>query len=232
MRNRLVLRATLVTMALGLVVAQNAWAQQENRREGGQQGNPTAGQNRNQSATEMETIRGIVAGITTEGEFVFDYRTNRVLAAEGGFLTVVGSPMKWDHGDVANRAKENANANANDRDRMHRMRHNVYMVWLSPRTKVCEANMERGKANQIQNQSQAEKKECALDDLQIGDRVEIKFTRREESSGNAVQHQTEQMRQKHGRHRTFVVNASEITILPDRDEDHSNKKAEGSSTER
>ena len=55
-----------------------------------------------------------------------------------------------------------------------------------------------------------------------GHRVEIKFTPREETAGNTFAHQTEQMRQKHGRHRTYVGDATEITIVTPRDEDRTN----------
>jgi hypothetical protein len=229
-------------MVLALSIGQNAWAQQGTRRppgrpaqypNAGQNQNAIAGQNRNQSTSESETIRGIVAGITSEGEVTFDYRSNRAIMAEAAFLTVVGSPVKSEMGNSSRRA----NANDNEKSGASgRKRHNVYMVWLTPKTKICEAGAEHGKSSQNQNQSQrqsqAEKKEVTLDQLEVGDHVEIQFNRREESGANSVAHQTEQMRQKHGRHRTFVVNASSITILPSRDEDRSGSKTEGSSSER
>jgi hypothetical protein len=238
MRNRLVLPATLATMVLALTLGQIAWAQQGTRPAPGRPGeNPTAGQNqnqnatagqdRNQSASETETIRGIVAGITAEGEVAFDYRSNRAVMAEAAFLTVVGSPLKSEAGDSVRRA----NANDNERSGSSgKKRHNVYMVWLSPRTKICESSAEYGKSNQAQ--SQGEKKEVTLDQLEVGDHVEIQFNRREESGANSVAHQTEQMRRKHGRHRTFVGNASSITILSYKDEDRSGSKTEGKSNDR
>ena len=68
---------------------------------------------------------------------MFDYRTNRAVAAEGTFLTVVGSPTKA-HAD-ANRATATATA-TEERGSSNRSRHNVYIVWLTPKTKICEAN--------------------------------------------------------------------------------------------
>ncbi len=188
----------------------------------------TAGQNQNQSASESETIRGIVAAITAEGEATFDYRTNRAVMAEAAFLTVVGSPVKAEAGDTGRRANANENERAGSAGRK---RHNVYFVWLSPRTKICETSAEHANSTQTQSQ-QAEKKECTLDQLEVGDHVEIQFSRRQESSANSVAHQTEQMRQKHGRHRTFVGNASSITILAYKDGDRSGSKSEGNSGER
>lgn len=230
MRNRLALPATLATMVLALMIGQNAWGQEATQRAPGRQGdNATAGQNQNQSASsEGETIRGIVAAITAEGEAILDYRTNRAVMAEGTFLTVVGSPVRPEAGESGRRANANDNERAGSAGRR---RHNVYFVWLSPRTKICETSAEHGKSNETQNQ-QGEKKECALDQLEVGDHVEIQFSRREESSANAVAHQTEQMRQKHGRHRTFVGSASSITIMAYKDGDRSGSKTDGNSRER
>jgi hypothetical protein len=92
--------------------------------------------------------------------------------------------------------------------------------------------VERGNTNQTQSQ-QGEKKECTLDQIEVGDHVEIQFNRREESGANSVAHQTEQMRQKHGRHRTFVGTATSITILSSyKDENRSGSKTERNSNER
>jgi len=230
MRNRLALPAMLATMVLAITIGQNAWAQEATQRAPGSSGdNATAAQNQNQSASfEGETIRGVVAAITAEGEATLDYRTNRAVMAEAAFLTVVGSPAKSEAGESGRRA------NANDNEKpgaAGRRRHNVYFVWLSPRTKICETSAERGNANQTQSQ-QGEKKECALDQLEVGDHVEIQFSPREQSGANTVAHQTEQMRQKHGRHRTFVGNASSITIMAYKDGDRSGSKSEGNAGER
>ncbi len=229
MRNRFALPATLATLVLALTIGQNAWAQQGTRRPLGRPGeNATAGQNQNQSASEGETIRGIVAAITAEGEATFDYRTNRAVMADAAFLTVVGSPVKSEPGDSGRRANVNENEKSGSSGKK---RHNVYFVWLSPRTKICEMSAEHTNSTQAQRQ-QAEKKECTLDQIEVGDHVEIQFSRRQESSGNSIAHQTEQMRQKHGRHRTFVGNASSITILAYKDGDRSGSKPEGNSGER
>jgi hypothetical protein len=231
MRNRLALPATLATMVLALMIGQNAWGQEATQRAPGRSGdNATAGQNQNQPASsEGEMIRGVVAAITAEGEATFDYRTNRAVMAEAAFLTVVASPVRSEAADSGRRA------DANDKERSAssgRKRHNVYFVWLSPRTKICETSAEHGKSNETQNRNQADKKEVTLDQLEVGDHVEIQFSRREESGANSVAHQTEQMRQKHGRHRTFVGNANSITIMAYKDGDRAGSKSEGNTRER
>jgi hypothetical protein len=92
----------------------------------------------------------------------------------------------------------------------------VYIVWLTPRTKICEGPARDEKAAAAgETQRSDQKRELALDNLEVGDHVEIQFTKSEESGSTNAVHQTEQMRKKHGRHRTHVGFASEITILPD-----------------
>ena len=84
-------------MCLVLALSPYARAQQQDRRPAGSTtSNPTAGDNRNQASSATETIRGVIAGITAEGEVMFDYRTNKAVAAEAAFLTVVGSPVKME----------------------------------------------------------------------------------------------------------------------------------------
>ena len=201
-----------------LMLAPHSRAQQENRTGQAAQ-NPRAGQTRTQTAAETQTIRGVIAAITVEGEAVFDYRTNRAVAAEAGFLTVVASPTKENAGET-NRA---AAAPANERGSMNRNRHNIYHVWLTPRTKLFECTEPEKAGAQNEAARSEKKKEIAFDALEVGDHVEIQFTPREES-GSAIAHQTEQMRSKHGRHRTHVGYASEITLLPPKSTaEHENK---------
>jgi hypothetical protein len=92
-------------------------------------------------------------------------------------------------------------------------------VWLSPKTKICECaeGSGRSKAGQEQASQKGDKKECGLDQLEVGDHVEIQFTPREESGESHIAHQSERMRGKHGRHRTHVGIATEVTILVPKD---------------
>jgi hypothetical protein len=41
---------------------------------------------------ETQTVRGVIAGVTVEGEVAIDYRNRRAIEAVATLLTVVGSP--------------------------------------------------------------------------------------------------------------------------------------------
>jgi hypothetical protein len=209
MKDRLATLAAVSAMTLALALSPCARAQQETRRATGGAQNPTAGQ-REQAFAQTETIRGVVAGVTAEGEAMFDYRTNRAVAAQGTFLTVVGSPT------MATGSETTRNANE-ERGSIHRRRHNVYYVWLTPKTKVCDASDQPVKAGETRTADQ--KREVALDKLEVGDHVEIQFALSQDSGSTNSIHQSEQMRRRHGRDRTHVGYASEITILPEKDHD-------------
>jgi hypothetical protein len=215
MRDRLAVLAATSTMCLLLAVGPHARAQQQVQQPAGAaNANPTAGENRNQASSATQTIRGVIAGITAEGEVTFDYRTQKAVAAEATFLTVVGSPAKTE-GDEAAR---NAAGAGEERGASNRRRHNVYHVWLTPRTKICEATAQGEKrAGGGEAQRSEQKREVMLDNLEVGDHVEIQFTKNDDSASTGFAHQTEQMRRKHGRHRTHVGFASEITIQPNKD---------------
>ena len=92
-----------------------------------------------------------------------------------------------------------------------------------PRTKICECIAESGKSNAAHNEasSKTEKKECSLEKLEVGDHVEIQFQHRDESTESHVGHQTQRMRKKHGRHRTHVGYATEVTIIVPKDDGQS-----------
>jgi len=199
-------------MCLVLAVSPYSRAQQENQQPAGAKTeNPTAGENRNQASSATETIHGVIAGITAEGEAMFDYRANRAVAAEAAFLTVVGSPTRMRDSE----ATRSTGAANEERGASNRRRHNVYIVWLTARTKICEANAQNEKSGAGAETRQSEqKREVALDNLEVGDRVEIQFTKNDESGAIGFAHQTEQVRKKHGRHRTQVGFATEVTILP------------------
>ena len=106
---------------------------------------------------------------------MFDYRTNRAVAAEAAFLTVVGSPTK---ADGAKRPERPPRANE-ERGSTNRKRHNVYYVWLTPRTKICESNCASREVAtpQAEAQRSEQKREVAFDNLEVGDHVEIQFAR-------------------------------------------------------
>jgi hypothetical protein len=217
MRHRFAQLTAMSTMVLALTLSPYSRAQQEKQRAAEGDQNPTAGQ-KDQVSSQTETIRGVIAGVTAEGEVMFDYRNNRAVATDAAFLTVVGSPSKA-NADEANRPA-NAAAASNERGASNQRRHNVYIVWLTPKTKICEAARQAEKpVNQAETQNAEQKREVALDNLELGDHVEIQFALRDDSGSTNTAHQTEQMRRKHGRHRTLIGFATAVTILPAKDHD-------------
>ncbi len=194
MRERLH-RFTLASAVVVVVMfCPKASAQQTNQPAPGQAGQRVAGgQDQARTPAEGETIRGVVAAITVEGEAILDYRTNTAARAEAGFLTIVGSPHEAWAGNAGNRS-----ATATDNERAgatssNKKRHNVYIAWLTPRTKVCEANDDssgRTDTNRAANAGAAgssDKKECTLDQLEVGDHVEIKFSPGESTAQTPTQ---------------------------------------------
>ena len=204
MKERLVVCASVFTLVVAIGLSPAVRAQQATRGAAGDE---------KSSAQMHETIHGIIAGITAEGEVFFDHQTNTAVKAEAAFLTVVGSPV---HPGAAAGGEHHAatTATAGQHAQTGEHRHNVYIVWLTPKTKVCEMTYQAGAAGTAAHaKSEHAKKEVALDELEVGDRVEVAFTPHEESASHANVHQTEHMRNKHGRHRTHVGNATAITIL-------------------
>jgi len=212
MRERLVLCASVSALVMAVVLSPSAWAQQERR---------TAASDGNSAAHMNTTIHGTVAGITAEGEIFFNHQTSTAVKAEGAFLTVVGSPIRSETAQNERRSETTGDERRGDAGAR---RHNVYIVWLTPKTKVCEATHESGT-------SQNAKKEVTLDQLEVGDHVDVQFTPEEDSVAHNNVHQSQQMRQKHGRHRTHVGYATAITIMPSREHGQSNAGSGAKSNE-
>jgi hypothetical protein len=227
MRKQFAWHATACALALVLALAPRVGAQQQAGRPAGdrdrnqsagagqREGAGQAGQNRAPNSAQNETIRGVIAAITAEGEITLDYRTNTAARTEGAFLTIVGSPVMPGAADSARSAAATDN---DQRGRSARGRHNVYIAWLSPRTKFTERSREAAasdpnKRNEGQSEAGGENKAFAFDQLEVGDHVEVQFSMHDDSNATNV-HQNQQMRQKHGRHRTFVGYATSIAVLP------------------
>lgn len=172
-------------------------------------------------ASHEMTIHGIVSGVTVEGETVVDYKAKKAVEVEGAFLTVVGMPGHHHDAEHKENAEHKEKA-AGEKSAPGHHRANVYMVWLSPKTKVCTCCDESGKAS--------DKKECGLDKLEVGDRIEVKFARRDESANNAGANHSDAMRAKHGRNRIYSVDAREITILPAMHGEHGSASSESKET--
>jgi hypothetical protein len=247
MRKQFAWHATACVLALVLTLAPRAGAQQRSGQGAGDRDlNPSvgaaqgegagqAGQNRSQRNSQNETIRGVIAAITAEGEMTLDYRTNTVARTEGAFVTIVGSPaMSW-----ADAVAHPTAASGNDqRGQSASRRHNIYVAWMSPRTKITQRGHEAGASerNQRRNDSQteatADSKALTFDQLEVGDHVEVQFSKAEDSNATNNAHQNQQMRQKHGRHRTFVGYATSITMLPESDHDKMNSGHDVKSTDK
>ena len=190
--------AAAASLALSLAFASPAVAQQ---------GRGSSG---DEGQKKPITIRGVVAEIAVEGELIVDYSQKKAVEAEAAFLTVVGSPREskesGEHrGQAAARGEEKGSHSGGERE-------NIYIVWLTPKTKVCKLKGEKHQA--AAGSQSAAKEECSLDKLEVGDHVEIAFVPEDASDKTHVAQQNEQMRQKHGRHRTMVGYATDVTIVP------------------
>jgi hypothetical protein len=180
-----------------------------------------------ESSSDMMTIHGIISGVTVEGETIVDPKAKRAVEVDAAFLTVVGMPAHHHASDKAKDEKGNVHASGDSSAHRGHHRANVYMVWLSPKTKVCSCCDDSGK--------ETAKKECGMDKLEIGDHVEITFSRRDESVGRSGSPVSDSMKTRHGRHRIYSVNAQEITILPpapmhgDHGSSHESKDNKGNS---
>jgi len=179
---------------------------------------------------EEQTIRGVISEVTILGETDIDYATRKAVTAEATFLTVIGHPSSHDAMHRGGGEKANAQASA-DKDKTQdkdvkqttndsgagqrsaggaRHRMNVYVVAVSPRTKVCECK-ETGKSGFESLKEEA----CDLDNLEIGDRVEISFNPKMMARTTDEKAETHPANRKHGRHRTFFGDASSVKILPE-----------------
>lgn len=158
---------------------------------------------------QPQTIRGVIAGVTVEGELSVDYRTRRAVEAEMTLLSVVGAPVG---------AEERHEGNDADQTHRHRHHRNLYVLVLSPRTTVHDAAHEGAKDEKGQPSNK--------DALEIGDRVEVSFTPREEDKSATATDGNR--RAKHGRHRTYFGDAMSIKILaePSHDAQASEKSTE------
>jgi len=173
--------------------------------------------------------------------------SDRARVVEASYLTIVGSPgaAGEGHGQAQANASQpgqgqNNHANANGNTHRGGHRHNVYNVWLTPKTEVCDQatanakDKDKGQANSGQdakananasgNNANANAKgnsgapndlnhlQADLDKLEVGDRVEVVFQRRDTGkNGNSPQSSRWSLR--HGRNRVYFGDATKVTIL-------------------
>ncbi|MEJ7639389.1 MAG: hypothetical protein WKF75_15790, partial [Singulisphaera sp.] len=182
---------------------------------------------------ERQTIRGTLAGVTVVGETMVNYETNRAAVAQMSYLTILGSPRRGDahHGEQgaahqkSSEAKEDSSAEGKDNKSgegsqgdagsAQRRRANVYLVAITPRTKVRAASGSGDDSSGAKSSASRDAQGQSLttfERLELGDRVEVEF----KSEGATSQ---KSMGRKHGRHRTFRGVATSITILPEEEGD-------------
>ena len=184
---------------LGFLVAVALPAQAQNT-VGGQINRQNS--NNNAQVQGEQTIRGVIAGVTTIGETVVNYDTGRAEAAAATFLTIIGSPewRGWGHDPAANKDRDGDQA-ARDGGRAMKRRENVYHLWIKPTTKTREAN---GWTREAINAAST----TSFDQFEVGDYVEVTYVpvnaQRTQRAENA----------RHGRHRLFRGEAMSLTMLP------------------
>jgi len=210
--------AVVAACGLGIALGSGAWAQDNKA--------ANANQNQDKDRGETITVRGAVAEGTAEGGLAIDYQTKRAVMVEATYLTIVETPREGQgdasrRGDADRKDKDNDNNKDQANDNDDTSRRNVYIVSLSPRTKVYEASGDSGKADR--------KKEASLDRIDVGEVVEVEMTRRAETAANAGANQTGPERRKHGRYRVVFGDANAITILSsDTDDKSSSRKRDAS----
>jgi hypothetical protein len=132
------------------------------------------------------------------------------------------------------RGDQNDRSNRDGRDQQasgERQRHNIYIVWLTPRTEIRDAASnnqrnqdERGNANADANANVNANRNATRGDnaglarfenLEVGDRVEVRFLQKSsgEDNANAVS-------RRHGRHRIYFGDARSITIVSEPGQDN------------
>ncbi len=195
---------SLATVFLGLAVGLSASAQtRDSDQDKNKNQNQNQNQGSNQNATRQQAIRGVIASVTVEGELSIDYRTRRAVETEMTFLTVIGSPRGEEREQAAGSRANDRDAGNRENRQAERRRHNVYIIAVTPRTQFRDAEND--------NKSNAQRQALTLADLEVGDRVEVTLNVRNET--NNTQNQTEEMRRKHGRHRTYFGDAAMINLL-------------------
>lgn len=217
METRLV---SLTALVLGLAMGPSASAQTKDK-------TPGKDSDRN-TGKQQQTIRGVIAGVTVEGELAIDYKSNKAMEAEMTYLTIVGHPrgMRMRRDADASARSNDRDDNKGDRDRRgdrgsaSRRRMNVYVVWITPRTEFRDAE-DRGRRRSDSNKDNDNQGGLTLNDLEVGDRVEVTFNVRDELNTGGAQNQRNEIRRKHGRHRTYFGDATSIVLLsePRRDRD-------------
>lgn len=191
------LRNPLLTLALGLALIPTARAGDDDKNASGKK-------------SGEKTVQGVVSEVTVLGETDIDYSTGRAISATATYLTVLGRPMMKEEGKGEGEKDEKASKSSDNKTSGQKKRMNVYVLAISPKTKVCEcmASEKEGSASQ--------EKECDFDKLEIGDTVEVCYE--PEMNKSEAKNASARNNRKHGRHRIYFGSAKDIKIMTDSDE--------------
>jgi len=230
------MRKQASVMAIALVATMGLVASAQEK---GQSGN-----DKDQGSAQRRTARGTVAAVTVLGETMVNYETGQAAVAQANYLTVVESPRNGKAGHDGQEASDKSDqqaakdkeessskkgdakqGDAKQGDAM-KQRARVYVLAITPKTEVCE-----GKDGES-------KESCDLARLELGDRVEVEFTRwgmpTQGSGGERKKAEDDRSKSgdgKHGRNRLIRGEATSIRILPgDSAESHSSDSAEKESS--
>ncbi len=169
-------------------------------------------------------VHGVISDFTAIGETDVDETTGKVMTAEVTLVTVIGHR----HHDRSLTAaldkakKEGAEVKAGkevgieDKKKEmdgpgNRSRMSLYMVAVSPKTKVCDVSP-AGKETEVK-----------LEELEIGDRVELTFEPKMMSKPSDKD-EAKPGQLKHGRHRTYLGAATGIKLMGEPMEGEKGKK--------
>ncbi len=198
------LSAWALMVFLGLSAPVGAQVQKQN-----------AGANPNQipNAANMQTIHGVVTGVTIAGETIINYETDQAMVARTTYLTVLGAPGK---GHEKGDAQRNENAKDDDKDSQHKKHWNhVYYLAITPQTKVCMEG-EDSKKNGSTPADQQKRNE-AFQKIELGEHVRVEFTPFGPPGNRPAD-------MKHGRERTLRGQASSIEICKEDTRSDQNSK--------
>lgn len=156
-------------------------------------------------AGKRETIRGVIAGVTVMGEMTFDPATNRAQSAEASYLTIVGSPTT---GQSNQPGRPGEPAPTTIPDQQGRSRHNIYALWVTQQTSIRDATSQTTTTNSANAATPT-----SFDRLEIGDKVEVTYIRRENANSSGGDPRNEMRLRRHGRHRTYSGDVQTVTIL-------------------
>ena len=155
----------------------------------------------------------MISDFTLVGETDVDEATGKATTAEAMIVTVIGHPTMGG-AEHKEHAAEAAKGEGKEHAQHHHHRMNLYVVAMTPKTKVCEV-MASGKEVAVDD------KDADFDDLEIGDRVELTFSPKmmekqdsgKQAAGDSKSGDKKSAMARHGRHRTFFGAATEVKLM-------------------